>query len=138
MDNYHMQQRFAAVATHAAGESLINLSRFRTDLSRAFGAPEGHPGVFKPPEIIFRELDQMKAKYSQQQFGHIWTEKMNNTLDNQRIHINNCLALPEGISPLVFDRNGKYVLSRGTGKNESLHRYVISFCSLQFLFYPLH
>jgi hypothetical protein len=125
MDNYHLQQRFAAVATHAAGESLINLSRFRTDLSRAFGAPAGSPGLFKESNIILNELAQIKAKYSQQQFGHIWTDKMDTTLENQRIHITNCLALPEDVNPLVFDRNGLYVLSRGTGKNECLHRYAI-------------
>ena len=64
----------------------------------------------------------MKIKYSQDQFGRIWTDKMDATLKNQRIHINKCLTLPEGVDPLVFDLKGNYALSRGTGGNECLHR----------------
>jgi hypothetical protein len=122
-DNHHFQHRLTETASVPQGSSKAPLSAFSMAVASAFASRPGERGIFPPSQEIKKKLLEIKTKFSLQSNGPVWNAKTDVALGNLQPHIDNCLALPAGFEPLVYDRHGKCILARGTGGNEGLHRY---------------
>jgi hypothetical protein len=124
-DFWHIRKRIAQTVTMKQNESQIPLAQFHQELSKAFKSDT--PGVFVTPEKIIENIEKVKVMFSRPEHGSLWTQKTTDAYNLQKVHITNCLVLPEGVPPIIYDREGKISLTRGTNRNESFHRYVINF-----------
>lgn len=119
-DFWHIKKRIAQTVTSKPNESQIPLAQFHQELSKAFKSTA--PGVFVSPEEILENIEKVKSMFSRAEYGSLWTQKTTDAFNLQKTHITNCLVLPDGIPPIIFDRDGKISLTRGTNRNENFHR----------------
>lgn len=124
-DNHHYQHRLTETVSVPQGASKAPLSAFSKDVATAFASRPGEIGIFPPAQDIKKKLYDIKTKFSLASNGAIWNAKSETALGNLKYHIDNCLTLPADLEPLVYDRHGDFILLRGTGGNEGLHRYLI-------------
>lgn len=120
-DFWHIRKRIAQTVTVRPNQSQIPLAHFHQELSKAFKSEK--PGVFISPETILENIDKVKDMFSRQEHGSLWNQKTTEAYNLQKTHIMNCLVLPKEVPPVIFDREGKIALTRGTNRNENFHRY---------------
>jgi hypothetical protein len=121
-DNHHYQGRLTETVSVPQGASKAPLSHFSKAVASAFASRPGEKGIFPPAQDIKNKLYDIRKQFSLSCNGAIWNVKTESALSNLEKHIDNCLTLPTGLEPLVYDRHGEYILLRGTGGNEGLHR----------------
>lgn len=115
-DVFHITKR---ILTSASTLNRPAFGQFAADLRKCFGSTS--PGIFWAGEKILLAIYEVKKRYATDEIK-VWTQSTTETLEVEKKHIINCLALPKHIDPIIRHRNGKYILQRGTNNCESTWR----------------
>ena len=128
-DEFHYTDRLVTevkISQHDEG-LLAKKNEFRQALKKCFSDKNDQPGVYIDPDTILQNMSEVKELFMQEEAGRIWNKEVEAAYQNLIPHIKNCLALPDHIKPIVYDRNGNYVLKRGTNAAEALWRVLLRY-----------
>ena len=115
---FHITKR---ILTASSSDNKAVFGHFASELRKCFGSTA--LGIFWPGKQIIEAIESVKARFEKPEIK-VWNANTTKAFEIEKKHIMNCLALPEDINPVIVNRNGNYILQRGTNNVESLWRQV--------------